>query len=371
VVKSGRNRLLKVLHVDPERKWGGGEAQVLGLLGYLAQRGHTVHLLTHPDGILWQQAGKLRIRTLPLKVRNDFDWRPVPGIRRLIRRGQYDIVHLHTKRAHVLSLWMPRMAQGPKYLVTRRMDYPERRSLYTRYLYNRCVDGIVAISRPIVDLLVDAGVERERICMIHSGIDPSRYQRTRDRISTRSDRAIVGTVATMEERKGHRYLLEAVHLLKTQGYKIQLRLAGDGSLRSDLEERVLKLDLRDEVVFCGFVSDIPTFLSEIDLFVLPSLYEGLGVSVLEAMAAKKAVVATCVGGLPEIVTDSLTGLLVPPADAEALAGAMGKLLCDPELARKMGSKAAKHVGENFTLDGMAMKNEDYYYALIEGEHHDG
>jgi len=244
VVKSGRNRLLKVLHVDPERKWGGGEAQVLGLLGYLAQRGHTVHLLTHPDGILWQQAGKLRIRTLPLKVRNDFDWRPVPGIRRLIRRGQYDIVHLHTKRAHVLSLWMPRMAQGPKYLVTRRMDYPERRSLYTRYLYNRCVDGIVAISRPIVDLLVDAGVERERICMIHSGIDPSRYQRTRNRISTRSDRAIVGTVATMEERKGHRYLLEAVHLLKTQGYKIQLRLAGDGSLRSGLEERVLKLDLR-------------------------------------------------------------------------------------------------------------------------------
>lgn len=366
MVKGGRSRLLKVLHVDPERKWGGGEVQVLGLLGYLAQKGHTLDLLTHPQGLLWQQASKLRIQTLPLKVRNDFDWRPVPGIRKLIRRGQYDIVHLHTKRAHALSLWMPRMERGPKYLVTRRMDYPERKNRYTRYLYNHCVHGIVAISQSIVDRLVDAGVERERIRLIHSGIDPTRYRAVSHRLMGCPDRTVVGTVATLGKRKGHSCLFEAARLLKEQGFKIQFRLAGDGALRADLEEMVSRLDLKDEVVFCGFVSDIPSFLSEIDLFVLPSLYEGLGVSVLEAMAARKAVIASRVGGIPDVVMDSVTGLLVPPADAGALAAAMRQLLCEPERMREMGNRAAKHVEENFSLERMAMKNEDYYYALIEG-----
>jgi glycosyltransferase involved in cell wall biosynthesis len=367
VAKSGRSRLLKVLHVDPERKWGGGEAQVLGLLAYLAQRGHVVHLLAHPEGILWQRARTLKIETLPLKVRNDFDWRPVPALRRMIRKGRYDIVHLHTKRAHALSLWMPRAKEDPKYVVTRRMDYPERRNLYTRYLYNHCVDGVVAISQPIVDLLVDAGVERERIRLIYSGIDASIYRGVSCSSVPRSDRTIVGTIATLEKRKGHPYLFEAACLLKEEGYKLRWRLAGDGSLRATLEAMVARLNLNDVVVFCGFVSDIPNFLSKTDLFVLPSLSEGLGVSVLEAMAAGKAVVASDVGGLSELVVDSATGFLVPPADAKALAAAIGKLLREPTLARAMGRRGAERVAEHFTLDQMAAKNEDYYYTLIEGE----
>lgn len=366
MVKGGRSRLLKILHVDPERNWGGGEAQVLGLLAYLAQRGHGLHLLTHPQGILSRRARELAIQTLPLKVRNDFDLRPVPALRDLIRGGQYDIVHLHTKRAHVLSLWLPRTLQGPKYVVTRRMDYPERKNWYTRYLYNRCVDGVVAISQPIVDLLIQAGVEPGRIRLIHSGIEPGFYQAASQHAAQRSQRRVVGCVAVLEERKGHRYLFESACSLKEKGYKLQFRLAGDGSARAELERMVSQLGLQEDVVFCGFVSDIPSFLSEIDIFVLPSLYEGLGVSALEAMAAGKAVVASRVGGLSELIVDSVTGLLVPPQDGEALATAIGKLLLDPVLAQEMGRRAAKRVEENFTLRQMAMKNEDYYYTLIEG-----
>lgn len=367
MTQSGRNRLLKVLHVDPERKWGGGEAQVLGLLTYLAQRGHLVHLLTHPEGILSQRARALKIETLPLKVRNDFDWRPVPALRKVIRKGLYDIVHLHTKRAHALSPWMPRAEKGPKYVVTRRMDYPEGRNLYTRYLYNHCVDGVVAISRPIVDLLVNAGVEGEKIRLIYSGIDPSLYRARSHPSAPGSNRKVVGTVAMLEKRKGHTYLFEAACLLKDKGFKFQWQLAGDGSLRAELEAMVGRLHLKDEVVFRGFLSDIPNFLSEIDLFVLPSLREGLGVSVLEAMAAGKAVVASDVGGLSELIVDGVSGFLVPPADAKALAAAIGKLLREPTLARAMGRRGAERVAQYFTFDQMAAKNEDYYYTLIEGK----
>jgi hypothetical protein len=150
VTASGHSRLLKILHIDPERHWGGGEAQVLGLLSYLAEGAHRNDLLKHPDGRLFQQSQALSVRTIPLVVRNDLDLRPVPRLRRLIRDENYDIIHFHTKRAHALSFWLSHGAPRPKYVVTRRMDYPEANNWYTRCLYNRKVEGVVAISRKIL-----------------------------------------------------------------------------------------------------------------------------------------------------------------------------------------------------------------------------
>ena len=122
--------------------------------------------------------------------------------------------------------------------------------------------------------------------------------------------------------------------------------------------------LQDQVKFFGFVSDTPAFLSNVDIFVLPSLDEGLGVAALEAMAAGKAVVATRVGGLAEAMVDSVTGVLVAPRDAEALAQTIAKLVSEKSLAREIGKRGAAHVREQFTLEQMAMKNEAYYYELL-------
>lgn len=364
---NGRRRLLKILHVDPERNWGGGEAQVLGLLTYLSEKGHRNDLLTHPQGRLFEQSQTLNIRRLPLVARNDLDLRPVPRLRRLIREEKYDVVHLHTKRAHALSPWMPRGSPLPKYVVTRRMDYPEANNWYTRYLYGRPVDGVVAISQGIVELLLDAGVKREKIRLIHSGVDPRPFEATRKDCRSFSNRVVVGTAAVLEERKGHRVLLEAARQLKRQGCQIKYCLAGDGSLRRQLEEITENFGLKNEVDFLGFVSDMPAFLASIDLFVLPSLYEGFGVSVLEAMAAGKAVVASRVGGLAELVIDTVTGFLVAPQDVEGLAQAIAKLARDGPLTQEMGKKAAERVRENFTMEQMAMKNEAHYYALLKDE----
>lgn len=357
------NRLLKILHIDPERNWGGGEAQVLGLLTYLCRKGHRNDLLTHPGGRLFEQSASLGVRRHSLVTRNDLDLRPVPALRRLIRSERYDIVHLHTKRAHTLSLWLPRGPQCPKYVVTRRMDYPEAKSWYTRYLYNRRVDGVVAISRVIMELLAEAGVEPGRIRLIHSGIDPERFVRCAAAAVTKHD-TVVGIVAALEERKGHRYLFEAAAALKRRGRKIEFLVAGEGPVRRQLEEQVKALNLADEVRFCGFVSDAPAFLSQIDIFVLPSLYEGLGVAVLEAMAAGKPVIASRVGGLPELVADGETGLLVSPKNVEGLIEAIARLADDESLAREMGRKGAARARTNFSLENMAAQNEAYYYELV-------
>ena len=362
---SGHSRLLKILHIDPERRWGGGEAQVLGLLSYLAERGHHNDLLTDPDGRLFQQSQALSVRTLPLVVCNDLDFRPIPKLRRLIRDENYDVIHFHTKRAHALSFWLSHGTPGPKYVVTRRMDYPESRSWYTRYLYNRKVDGVIAISGKIRELLIEAGVQRERIRLIHSGIDPRPFETAANDRAVDCERIVVGMIAVLEERKGHRVLLEAARRLKARGCQIGYRLAGEGPLRKSLEETTIQLGLNQDVRFLDFVSDIPAFLNSVDVVVLPSLFEGLGVSVLEAMAAGKAVIASRAGGLADVVVDAVTGFLVAPGDAEALANAIVKLAGDRSLSREMGQKGKARLKEHFTMEQMAKKNEGYYYALLE------
>jgi len=129
---------------------------------------------------------------------------------------------------------------------------------------------------------------------------------------------------------------------------------------------VQTLGLGEDVSFVGFVKDVPKFLSSVDVLVLPSLFEGLGVAALEGMAAGKPVVATRVGGLVESIVDGETGFLVPPRDGVALAAAIERLVEDRFLARAMGRKGAARVLSHFTIEQMARQNEAYYYALLDG-----
>jgi glycosyltransferase involved in cell wall biosynthesis len=361
---SGANRRLKILHVDPERNWGGGEAQVFGLIDWLAARGHQNELLAHPNGPLFTRCQTREITCRPLVVRNDLDLRCVPALRRLIRTGAYDIVHFHTKRAHALALWLPRFQSLPKYVVTRRMDYPESNNCYTHCLYNRRVDGVVAISRNIAEVLLAAGVTGKKIRVIASGIEPQRFAAVKLTQPWADGKMVVGAVGVLEERKGHRYLLEAAAKLKRQGLNLKIHIAGAGSLRQSLEQDAVRLGVQEDVQFCGFVADTAAFLSRVDVFVMPSLFEGLGVAALEAMAAGKAVLATRVGGLAESVVDGVTGILVPPRDVEALAGAIARIVKHPELAAEMGHRGRARVLDHFTLEQMALKNEAYYYELL-------
>jgi len=334
------------------------------LAAYLAEQGHQNHILAHPQGKLFEESRRRQLTCFSLEIRNELDLRPVPKIRQLIRAEAYDIVHFHTKRAHALSPWLPHGTYGPRYAVTRRMDYPQGKNWYTRCLYNSSVDAVIAISRPIADVLIDAGVAADRIRVIHSGIDAGRFAASEEPELGPGDAFVVGTVAHLEKRKGHRYLLEAAQLLKHEGYAFKLVLAGSGSLRQPLEEMVQALGLAEQVSFFGFVSDVPKFLASLDIFVLPSLYEGLGVAALEAMAAGKAVVASRVGGLTELVDDGETGFLVAPGNARELAAAIAKLIHDKELRSSFGRKGAARVRDHFTMQQMAKKTEDCYYDML-------
>ena len=365
MIGSGSRRLLNILHIDPEKNWGGGEAQVFGLLDYLSARGHRNQLLADPNGLLYTNCRKLGVRLRPLSVRNDLDLYAAAALRRLISTETFDIVHFHTKRAHALSLWLWPRRSRPKYIATRRMDYPERRGWYTNLLYNHKLDGVVAISRVIAELLAQAGVNREKIRHIPSGIDLARFNLADSHKLTFRESLVIGSVAVLEARKGHEFLLEAAALLKADGAHLIYQIAGAGPLRQQLELQAAHLGLQEEVQFLGFVDNIARFLADIDIFVMPSLYEGLGVAVLEAMAAGKPVIASRVGGLTESVADGVTGILVPPANAIALAQAIAKLVHARSLAREMGHQGRERIERYFTLEQMAAANESYYYELLD------
>src|ERR1044071_2842530 len=255
-------RLLKILHIDPENNWGGGEAQVFGLLKYLSGKGHHNVLLAHPRGVLFERCRALGVQLRPFSMRNDVDVRVVPRLRKLIRTEDFDIVHFHTKRAHALSLWLPHGKRKPKYVVTRRMDYPERAGWYTDLLYNRRVDGVIAISAAVTALLCQAGVEENRIRRISSGVAPARFDRRRNELN---EAKTVGCVGVLEERKGQRFLLEAAAQLKSRGLKLEYRFAGGGSLRADLESQVKRLGLGAEAHFLGVVADTAELFAGVDL----------------------------------------------------------------------------------------------------------
>src|SRR5437870_5909939 len=323
---------MRVLHVDPERAWGGGEVQVVGLVRELAVRGHDSTVAAHPGGPLARAAAAAGARIVPLGIANHFDVRAALVLRRLA--PGFDVVHFHTARAHALAPLS--RGRGARLVVAGRMDYVPAGGPYVRFLYNRAVDAVVAISEGVREALVRVGVRREHIRVVPSGIDPGAYsagpetrKALRDEWGVGAEALLVLVLGALERRKGHAVLLEAARRLAPAALGLRYVFCGEGSEARALGEAAAPLG--GAVRFAGFRRDVSACLAAADIVVLPSLREGLGVAALEAMAAGRPLVVSRVGGLAEVVLDEVTGLLVPPGDPGTLATALGRLGSDGAL----------------------------------------
>jgi len=359
---------LRVLHVDPERAWGGGEEQVLGLLRYLSAAGHGVAVAADPRGRLAAAAAGAGIAVRPLRVRSAIDLAAARTLGRFAR--EVDVVHFHTSRAHALALFLPMTAA--RRVVTRRMDYRPRPRPYARALYNRCVDRVVAISGAIRDVLIDAGVEPDRITVIPSGVDLRRFvgvEACRANTREREWRAVtedvvVLVVGALARRKGHAVLLDAAKRLACRGLGARYVFCGDGDRRGELAQQTERLGLTAAVQFMGWRDDVPRLVAAADVVVLPSLHEGLGIAALEAMSAARPVIASRTGGLAEVVIHGSTGWLVEPGDAGALADALEAAIRDPDRRLQFGRAGRERVAAEFGMARMAVRNEELYQCLV-------
>jgi glycosyltransferase involved in cell wall biosynthesis len=347
---------VRILHVDPEREWGGGEVQVLALLRELAARGHQSTLAAHPEGRIGRAAATLGVPVRPLRIANSVDVLAGLRLRRLV--AGHDVVHFHTARAHALAPFC--RGRGARLVVTRRMDYVPAGGPWARWLYNEAVDAVIAISEGVRAALVGAGVRPGRIRVVPSGVDLARVAAppdARDRVraawGAAADDVVVLVPGALERRKGHAVLLDAAARLAAGGEARGLRwvFCGDGSERAVLAAAAAPLG--DAVRIEGFRDDIGACLAASDIVALPSLAEGLGVAALEGAAAARPVVASRVGGLVEAVADGETGLLVPPGDPAALAAAVARLAADAGLRGRLGAAGRARVVARYGVAKMA------------------
>lgn len=234
---------------------------------------------------------------------------------------------------------------------------PKRRAHHLLYaLGARRADGLIAVAPEVKPAILSTmrGVPAGKIVVIPNGVDTRRYRRRNEREKTRTalglaaDERAIAVVATFKEQKGHRFLIEAAAAAAADLPQVRYLLIGDGELRADLEQRISAAGLADRFRLLGLRPDVPELLAAADLFVLPSLWEGLPMALVEAMAAGLPVVATEVSGTRGVMVDGETGLLVPPGDAPALTRAITTLLCDPDRAAAMGAAGRRRVETRFS-----------------------
>jgi glycosyltransferase involved in cell wall biosynthesis len=358
---------LTIAHLDAERGFSGGEVQVFLLMEGLRRRGHRNVLFCLPGSASEAECRRRDFRAVAVPMRNQLDWRAVRRLARGFREEGVDLVHANTGR----DVWLGALAArrcGLPAVATRRMDRRVARGLRSRLLYGHLIRRVAAIAPAVADCLREGGVDPERIEVITDAVDPERVEPARPREATRDalgvghDEALVLGVGALFDRKGWDVLLEAFASLDSEtGRKSVLRIAGDGPEREALRSRRDALGLAKRADLLGFRYDVADLLHASDVFVLPSRREGLGVACLEAMAAGRAVVASRVGGLGQVIEDGETGLLVPPGEAAPLSQALSRLLGDPDLRQRLAKAGRARVLERHLPEQLV----DAYAAMYE------
>jgi L-malate glycosyltransferase len=361
---------LRILHLDTERTWRGGEAQLLHLAVGLAGRGHFCVVAGQPAAPLLKRAAEKGLRTEAVSMPSEWSLSAAWAIARVLKRERIDVIHMHTSHACTLGGWAARMAGVPVRIISRRVDFSVRSNPFRKLKYQWGVDRIVAISGGVRDVLINDGLDPDRIEVIRSGIDPRPFDpgfpsgEARREFGIPEQSPVIGCVAHFADHKGHRYLVEAAARVAAEIPDVRFLLVGKGELRPQIELQIKELNLERHMILTGFRNDVPRLLAAMDIVVLSSHLEGLGTSLLDAMAMARPVVATRVGGIPEMVQDGVTGRLVPPRDPVALAGALIDLIRRPGERKRMGEAGRTRMLSAFSAEAMVSATEALYLRIL-------
>jgi len=373
----GRRNVVRVLEVVDKPFLGGGQKTVLLLAAGLDKKKFEVSVCSAGGGPLVRELERRGIEHLPVPLEKRLSLKPVRAVRRLIRDRSFDIVHTHGGVAGLFGRAAARGTQAGVVHTLHGIHYLHYRSFFLRRAFivlerwlSRSTDAVVCVSQADLDRaaalrLAPAG----KLQLIKNGIDfkagasrkkPGPLEKE---LGRKRPGFVVGTVARLHRQKGLAYFLRAVPEIVNAHPRTRIVVAGGGPLRRDLEEEAFRLGLGGAVFFLGERGDTPDILGFLDVFILPSLWEGLPYVLGEAAQAGSPIVATDIEGTREVIRDGVNGLLVPPADPAALAKAVNRLLGNPALRRRLAYAARKSVPEHFNLDRMLRLTGALYREL--------
>lgn len=368
----------RVLHVIGGGEFGGAERHILNLAAAMDPSLVEVFiccLFVDPFVRVAREAG-INAHSIPMRHKLDFGI--ITKLRDFIAAEKIDIVHTHGVRANLVGRVAARMA-GVEIVVTTVhsllvQDYPDLFSRLANTFIEKASRGLtthfIAVSGGLQRALIQQGIQEDKITVIYNGLNPQVFLnsgspsgRWREKAGFKPGTPLVAIVGRLHPVKGHRYFLKSAAEIIRDRTDVHFLVVGSGPERDRLEEYTRKLGIADHVTFTGFVSDVCELMPDLNLLIVPSLWEGFGLTALEAMAVGVPVVATSVGGLPEIVEHGTTGLLVPPADEEGLTRGIIWMLDHPQEAVEMAAAAKAVVEEKFTASAMARKTEELYRRL--------
>jgi L-malate glycosyltransferase len=342
------------LLVDLEREWRGGQNQFLLLLKGLYERGHAAELLAAKGSSLGHRAEKAGI-CVHYTSRHSLltAGRKVRG---LMKDGRFELVHVN--EAHALSAaWLARTHRKVPLLISRRVGFPLGKGYFSRARF-RAAARIIANSNWVAQQAAASGAAPDKLTVIYEGVEippachATTQQAERMRWGVTDQDHLLGCAGVLLEDKGQEWVIRALAQLREEFPYLKLLLAGEGPDRGRLQKLVGELKLQDLVIFAGFVKDVEAFYRAIDVFVFPALFEGLGTSLLAAMAHGVPSVTYFGCALGEIVEHGKSGLQVEPRNPEALAGALRKMVSDVRFASTMGAEGRHRIETTFSADRM-------------------
>jgi glycosyltransferase involved in cell wall biosynthesis len=361
---------MRILYVDLEREWRGGQSQAFLTLRGLRERGHEVELLAAQDSPLAKRAAEsgIIVRQVPrLGLRA---W-AAGALRGLITRGRFDLVHLNEPHA-LTAAWLARTHKRLPLLLSRRIGFPLQKNWVSQARY-RVLERFIANSKDVAKSLVDSGVGGERISIVNEGVEipprptPEQRSNARKHWGVKDHEFLFGCVSVFVPEKGQRHLIEALPKVRTMHPEVRLILAGAGACRAELETLAKQLEQSEAVLFPGFVNDVAQVYAALDAFAFPSEFEGLGTALQAAMAAGLPSISTKRGALGEVVDNERTALVVEP-DASEFAVAMLRLLNDEELRQRLSDAGRREVEQRFSAGRMVENTIGVYEDVLKKRH---
>ncbi|MFH1245579.1 MAG: glycosyltransferase family 4 protein [Candidatus Omnitrophota bacterium] len=365
---------MKILLLTTHVNLGGIGMYVFSLAKGLVQRGHEVCVVSSGGNMLpLFDANKIKHLTMDIRTKSEVSPKVFSAYRKVLQIAQAEkaeIIHAHTRVTQVLAHLVSRRMQVP-YVTTCHGFFRPR---FFRRIFPCWGERCIAISEAVGEHLAnDFKVDRKKFVIVHNGVeiekfDPCKFT-AQDKTAFKKNyhleitAPLIGTVARLSSVKGQRYLISAMERIHKENPAVQLLLVGDGPEKNKLTQMVEDLGLEKNIFFVPATLDTSMPLSLMDVFVFPSLLEGLGLAIIEAQAMGVPVVATDVGGIYTLVKDGVNGFLVPPKDSKALAQAILKLLKDKELAGTFSQRAREQAKQRFNLHQMTAEIEKVYLEV--------
>lgn len=346
---------MNILHLDEQTGWRGGEQQASWLIQGSAAKGHQIWIAGRPGSrFLHGEHGGAALTRIALPFRFEADLHTAWKLAQVIYDNEIEVIHAHTSHAHAIACLARKFAQRGAVVVSRRVSFPPKQDPINRLKY-AAPDVFIAVSEKVAEVLLESGVAPEKVRCVHSAVDLARLDvppLERAELGVQDGVPLILSAGALVGHKDHATLVSAIAILREKFPEIHVLIAGEGELREPLEAQIAQLSLGKTITLLGHREDVPRLMRTADCYVSSSWSEGLGTSVLEALACETPVVAAVAGGIPEMVLPGKTGYLVPNRDPEALAGALADALEHPREAARMAVAGRKLVERAFTVDAM-------------------